>query len=225
VDRIYMDAVTRSPAGRVAAHRLLTPGGDPFFGGTYFPREARHGLPPSAACSGQYGMPGRLGGRGHCSRSRTGPAPGQPPPPPVLLPPEALRSSTGPSRGPSTDHGGFGGAQVPAGGQLEFLLRVAGANGLPRRADGRAGLAAMAPGASTTRPAAASPLLRRRALAHPHFEKMLYDNAYSPACTARGAGHGEIAFTTVARSTLDYLLPTSLCWGRFRRRRGRRQRG
>jgi uncharacterized protein YyaL (SSP411 family) len=46
VDAVYMDAVvTLTGQGGWPMTVFLTPGGEPFFGGTYFPPEPRHGLP------------------------------------------------------------------------------------------------------------------------------------------------------------------------------------
>src|SRR5438874_253181 len=46
VDSIYMDAVVAlTGSGGWPMTVFLTPGGEPFFGGTYFPPEPRHGLP------------------------------------------------------------------------------------------------------------------------------------------------------------------------------------
>src|SRR3954465_2111781 len=46
VDAVYMDAVvTLTGQGGWPMTVFLTPGGEPFFGGTYYPPEPRHGLP------------------------------------------------------------------------------------------------------------------------------------------------------------------------------------
>src|SRR5437763_9748193 len=46
VDALYMQAVVAlSGHGGWPLTAFLTPGGEPFFGGTYFPPESRHGLP------------------------------------------------------------------------------------------------------------------------------------------------------------------------------------
>src|SRR6476646_8389177 len=46
LDSVYMDAVVAlSGSGGWSMTVFLTPEGDPFFGGTYFPPEPRHGLP------------------------------------------------------------------------------------------------------------------------------------------------------------------------------------
>src|SRR6266508_5657273 len=46
LDALYMDAVVALTGhGGWPMTVFLTPGGEPFFGGTYFPPEPRHGLP------------------------------------------------------------------------------------------------------------------------------------------------------------------------------------
>ncbi len=46
LDAVYMDAVVAlSGSGGWPMTVFLTPAGEPFFGGTYFPPEPRHGLP------------------------------------------------------------------------------------------------------------------------------------------------------------------------------------
>ena len=46
VDSLYMDAVVAlTGSGGWPMTVFLTPDGEPFFGGTYFPPEPRHGLP------------------------------------------------------------------------------------------------------------------------------------------------------------------------------------
>ena len=46
LDAIYMDAVVAlTGSGGWPMTVFLTPDGEPFFGGTYFPPEARHGMP------------------------------------------------------------------------------------------------------------------------------------------------------------------------------------
>src|SRR6202008_2355169 len=47
VDSVYMDAVVSlTGQGGWPLTGFLTPAGEPFFGGTYFPPEPRHGMPP-----------------------------------------------------------------------------------------------------------------------------------------------------------------------------------
>ena len=47
IDQIYMDAVLAHEwPGRLAPQRFsANPDGEPFYGGTYFPPEPRHGMP------------------------------------------------------------------------------------------------------------------------------------------------------------------------------------
>ena len=60
VDAVYMDAVVAlSGHGGWPMTVFLTPEGEPFFGGTYYPPEPRHGLPelPAAARRGVRRVP------------------------------------------------------------------------------------------------------------------------------------------------------------------------
>ncbi len=53
LDAIYMDAVvTLTGHGGWPMTVFLTPEGEPFYGGTYFPPEPRHGLPSFRAGAG-----------------------------------------------------------------------------------------------------------------------------------------------------------------------------
>ncbi len=71
VDAVYMDAVVAlTGQGGWPLTVFLTPDGEPFFGGTYFPPEPRHGLPlvpPGAARRGGR-VPGAAGGRRRAGR-------------------------------------------------------------------------------------------------------------------------------------------------------------
>ena len=116
---------------RVAADRLPHPRGEPFFGGTYFPREARHGVPGFAGVlAAVHEAWEALPRRGRRCRLRPGPPPrlspsaaGGPPGSESLV---AVYRTLEASFDPV--HGGFGGPpKFPQAASLEFLLRVAGA--------------------------------------------------------------------------------------------------
>ena len=214
VDRIYMDAVTAlTGRGGWPLTVFLTPGGHPFFGGTYFPREARHGLPAfgsvlRAVHEAWETRRGEIAAAGADLARRLAapqPSPGATPGPEALRAVyRAIEAAFDPV------HGGFGGApKFPQAASLEFLLRAAGADWAPRAA-AMAGqsLAAMAAGGIHDQAGGgfARYAVDERWLV-PHFEKMLYDNALLARLYLRGAQvTGEAAFTAVARSTLDYLL-------------------
>ena len=214
VDRIYLEAVT-ALTGRAGwpLTAFLTPEGEPFFGGSYFPPEARHGLPAFASVLRAVHEAWEQR-RGDVTTAAAGlarrlaaplPAAGEAPGAAALLPVyRALDESFDPV------HGGFGGPpQFPQAASLEFLLRVAGAEWAPRAAAmaGRT-LAAMADGGIHDQ--AGGGFARYAVDAAwliPHFEKMLYDNALLARLYLRGAQvTGEARFVAVARSTLDYLL-------------------
>ncbi len=214
VDRIYLDAVTAlTGRGGWPLTAFLTPEGEPFFGGTYFPREARHGIPAfgSVLAAVHEAWESR---RGEVAAAAAGLARrlSFPWPPPDNTPgPEALRTvyrALEASFDPI--HGGFGGPpKFPQAASLEFLLRVAGRDWAPRAEEmAERTLAAMADGGIHDQ--AGGGFARYAVDEHwlvPHFEKMLYDNALLARLYLRGAQvTGEARFTAVARATLDYLL-------------------
>jgi uncharacterized protein len=215
VDALYMDAVVSMTGhGGWPMTVFLTPAGEPFYGGTYFPPEPRHGMPPFrdvlVAVSDLYrDQPSTAAG----SAKR------------VV---EALQASseTRPSSDPLTESllsdatrgirrqfdpewGGFGGApKFPPAPVLEFLLRM------HLRGDEQAlrmvtkTLDAMAAGGMYD-------LLGGgfhrysvdRTWLVPHFEKMLYDNALLASAYLHGwVVTGEERYRRVAEETLDYVL-------------------
>ena len=70
LDAVYMEAVVAlSGQGGWPMTVFLTPAGEPFFGGTYYPPEPRHGMPASARCSTPSRRPGASGAtRSHARR-------------------------------------------------------------------------------------------------------------------------------------------------------------
>ncbi|MBN2114030.1 MAG: thioredoxin domain-containing protein [Acidimicrobiia bacterium] len=214
VDRIYLDAVTVL-TGRAGwpLTAFLTPAGEPFFGGTYFPQEDRHGLPAfdrvlRAVHDAWCDRRGQVTAAAADLTRRLA----APPPPPGPAPGNkalrgvyrALEASYDPA------HGGFGGApKFPQASSLEFLLRVSGADWAPQaEAMARRSLHGMADGGIHDQVGGgfARYSVDERWLV-PHFEKMLYDNALLARLYARGAQvTGQARFAAVARRTLDYLL-------------------
>jgi uncharacterized protein YyaL (SSP411 family) len=215
VDALYMDAVVALTGhGGWPMTVFLNPAGEPFFGGTYFPPEARHGLPAFrdvlTAVSGLYRE--RPAAAGSSARELV----------------EALEASSRvrPSTDPLTESilgdaaralrrqfdaewGGFGGApKFPQASVLEFLLRM------HLRGDGEAlpmvvkTLDAMAAGGMYD-------LLGGgfhrysvdREWLVPHFEKMLYDNALLASAYLHGwVVTGEERYRRVVEETIDYVL-------------------
>jgi uncharacterized protein len=215
VDALYMDAVVALTGhGGWPMTVFLTPEGEPFFGGTYFPPEPRHGLPAFGdvltAVSDLYRE--RRASAASSAKQLV----------------DAIRSSSQvrPSTDPLTENllgdaaralrrqfdpewGGFGGApKFPPAPALEFLLRM------HLRGDDEAlpmvtkTLDAMAAGGMYD-------LLGGgfhrysvdRQWLVPHFEKMLYDNALLASAYLHGSVvTGEERYRRVAEETLDYVL-------------------
>jgi uncharacterized protein YyaL (SSP411 family) len=215
VDALYMDAVVALTGhGGWPMTVFLNPEGEPFFGGTYFPPEPRHGMPAFrdvlTAVSDLY-------------RERPSAAEGT-----ARQLVDAIRASTQvrPSTDPLTesipaeasralrrqfdpDWGGFGGApKFPQAPVLEFLLRR------HLRGDDEAlpmvvrTLDAMAAGGMYD-------LLGGgfhrysvdRQWLVPHFEKMLYDNALLASTYLHAwVVTGDERYRQVAEETLDYVV-------------------
>src|SRR5918912_1888304 len=209
LDAIYMDAVVAlSGHGGWPMTVFLTPDGEPFFGGTYFPPEPRHGLPSFrqvlAAVADAYRER-----RGDVARQAE-----------ALV--EAIQASgrTAPSREPLTsalladavrglraqfdpEWGGFGRApKFPPASALEFLLRRGELDMVRKTLDGMAagGMYDLVGGGFHRYS------VDRRWLV-PHFEKMLYDNALLVSAYLHGwLVLGNERYREVADETLDYML-------------------
>jgi uncharacterized protein YyaL (SSP411 family) len=185
VDSIYMQAVQMMTGhGGWPMSMFLTPSGNPFFAGTYFPPEERHGMPSfrrvlehvanvynsrradveesanevQAALASQL----RVQGRGSFDRA--------------ALDAAAARTASN----YDAVHGGFGGApKFPPSMSLEFLMQVAHRNDDARLREilvhtltkmARGGMYDQVGGGFHRYSVDARWLV-------PHFEKMLYDNA------------------------------------------------
>ncbi|MBQ0987638.1 thioredoxin domain-containing protein [Streptomyces sp. F63] len=219
VDAVYMEAVQAATGqGGWPMTVFLTPDAEPFYFGTYFPPEARYGMPSfrqvlegvHAAWSDRREEVGEVAGRivGELS-SRSlalGGGDGARPPGEEELH-AALLALT---RDYDTARGGFGGApKFPPSMVLEFLLRHharTGSEGALQMASdtceamARGGLYDQLGGGF------ARYSVDRRWVV-PHFEKMLYDNAlllrvYAHLWRATGSGLAR----RVALETADFLL-------------------
>ena len=185
LDAIYMDAVQAMTGhGGWPMTMFLTPDGAPFYGGTYFPPEDRHGMPAfrrvlEAVHDAWTNRRGEITQQGaalieHISRaSVAGPA-GEDPTEQVL------RSATdGLRRAFDPEWGGFGGApKFPQPMTIEFLLRM-NARGEAFAIDmAKLTLDKMARGGMLDQIGGG---FHRYSVDGvwlvPHFEKMLYDNA------------------------------------------------
>jgi uncharacterized protein YyaL (SSP411 family) len=209
VDSVYMDAVVAlSGHGGWPMTVFLTPAGEPFFGGTYYPPEPRHGLP---------GFRQVLEAVSDAYRERRGDVARQ-----ARALVEAVRqqSEQSASNEPLTasvlseavralraqfdpEWGGFGRApKFPPASALEFLLRRGELELVTTTLDGMA-LGGMhdVVGGGFHRYSVDDRWLV------PHFEKMLYDNALLvPAYLHGWALTGHDRYHDVAERTVDYLL-------------------
>ncbi len=217
IDSIYMSAVQAiTGQGGWPLTAFLTPEGVPFYGGTYFPPQPRHGMPSfqqvlAAAANAYATRRGEVAEAGArlkdvLVRGSTQPhaGSGQSGPPDQRLFDHAVAAA---GRTFDPRHGGFGGApKFPQPVFLDFLLRSGGPGShgvsmavhtLTRMAAG--GIRDHAGGGFHRYSVDARWLV-------PHFEKMLYDNALLAQALTRahllGAGH--LGF--VAEETLDYVL-------------------
>ena len=209
LDAIYMDAVVALTGhGGWPMTVFLTPEGEPFFGGTYFPPAPRQGLPSFREVLDAVASAYRER-RVDVTRSAA-----------QLV--EAIRSSSevAPSSDPLTDSvlseaarglrrvfdaesGGFGGApKFPPASALEFLLRRAEPDLVRATLDAMAagGMYDLVGGGFHRYSVDADWLV-------PHFEKMLYDNALLvPAYLHAWVVTGDERYRRVVEETCDYLL-------------------
>jgi len=209
VDGIYMDAVVAlNGQGGWPMTVFLTPSGEPFFGGTYFPPEPRHGLPAFRQV---------LVAVAEAYRDRRDDVARQ-----AALLVDALRQ--GARRAPSQDelspelladaavtlrrqydpqHGGFGRApKFPPASALEFLLRTGDLDLVRGTLDGMAagGMYDLVGGGFHRYSVDERWLV-------PHFEKMLYDNALlAPVYLHAWLVTEEPRYRRVVEETIDYAL-------------------
>jgi uncharacterized protein YyaL (SSP411 family) len=209
VDAIYMDAVQAMTGhGGWPLNAFLTPEGVPFYAGTYFPPQPRHGMPSwrmvlegvarawdterDQIIDGAERIVGRLQATAQLEA------------PDAELDPGSLDVATQALEG-SYDavNGGWGGApKFPAASAIEFLLRRGeqrmSLDTLRRMASG--GMYDQVGGGFARYSVDAQWIV-------PHFEKMLYDNALLARAYLHGFQvSGEAFFERVTRETLDWAL-------------------
>jgi len=216
LDQVYMAAVqAMTGGGGWPMSVFLTPEGRPFYGGTYFPDEPRHGLPSfrqvletlAQAWRDQRGELEETGGRLATTILEQAALPAvQAPARPDLLDAAAALLVT--SFDPRT--GGWGGSpKFPQPMTLEFLLRRAATAG-DAAALGvvRTALDAMAAGGIHDQLGGGFHRYSTDARwLVPHFEQMLYDNAQLARIYVHAwAVTGESRYRDVATGTLDFLL-------------------
>ena len=215
IDAIYMDAVqTMTGQGGWPMTVFLTPEGAPFYGGTYFPPEDRHGLPAFRRLLHSIAEAWRerrseveLQGKSLVS---------------AMDPLGRLQPSRDPISGELLDeavaglkrsfdpyYGGFGGApKFPQPMTFDLLMRMSG------RGDTQAGematqsLDAMARGGIFDQLGGGFHRYTvDREWVVPHFEKMLYDNAQLLRTYARSAAvTGSSLHRTIADDTAAWML-------------------
>jgi uncharacterized protein YyaL (SSP411 family) len=207
VDSVYMDAVVSlTGQGGWPMTVFLKPTGEPFFGGTYYPPEPRHGLPSFKQLL-QAVAEAWLDRRADIDRDASAIA-------------EQLRRTAEPSSEPLTASllsdavrglrqqfdpvwGGFGNApKFPPASVLEFLLRRGELELAAKTLDSMAlgGMYDLVGGGFHRYSVDREWLV-------PHFEKMLYDNALLvPAYLHGWLVMGNDRYREVAEETLDYML-------------------
>ncbi len=209
LDSIYMDAVVAlTGQGGWPMTVFLTPDGEPFFGGTYFPPEPRHGLPAfkqvllavSEAWEVKRGDVASTAAN-LAEHIRSGARLQQSPEPlDASLLDEAQRKL---NDGFDPEWGGWGRApKFPPAPVLEFLLRR-GEEEMTLRTLDKMALGGMhdVVGGGFHRYS-----VDERWLV-PHFEKMLYDNALLASVYLRAAVQfSEPRYRAIADRTLDYAL-------------------
>jgi uncharacterized protein len=207
LDSVYMDAVVSLTGhGGWPMTVFLTPSREPFFGGTYYPPEPRHGLPSFRQLLQAVADAWRER-RGDIDRDARAIT-------------ESLRTFAQPSREPLTQSlltdavrglrqqfdpvwGGFGNApKFPPASALEFLLRRGETEITAKTLDSMAlgGMYDLLGGGFHRYSVDRQWLV-------PHFEKMLYDNALLVPVYLHGwLVTGNQRYREVAEETLDYML-------------------
>ena len=215
LDSIYMDAVqAMTGQGGWPLSAFLAPDGRPFFAGTYFPKEATHGLPSfrqvleaiAAAWRDRREDVERQGNQVVEAISRTLSVTASQEP----LTDEISMNALAELRTDFDERwGGFGGApKFPQPMTLEFVLRMA-VRGEPDALEMlTTTLDRIASGGIYDQVGGGFARYSTDAAWHvPHFEKMLYDNAQLAQLYVRAwLFTREDRYRRVATDTLDYLL-------------------
>ena len=212
LDAIYMDAVvTMTGSGGWPMTVFLTPAGEPFYGGTYYPPEPRHGLPSFrqvlVAIDEAWRTRREELDRAAAQLVESVRRSAQLTPSDEPLTAELLaEAERGIARTFEPSFGGFGRApKFPPASTLELLLRVGGERAttmVERTLDGMAagGMYDLVGGGFHRYSVDDRWLV-------PHFEKMLYDNALLvPAYLHAWQLHGRERWREVVEETCDYLL-------------------
>jgi uncharacterized protein YyaL (SSP411 family) len=216
LDQIYQaaHALLARRSGGWPLTMFLTPAGEPFYGGTYFPKEGRYGLPGFRDLLPRVAQAYREQGPAIAeqnARLREALQALEPEPPSGGTLPQGASAAALAALEQSFDpvHGGFGGApKFPHPTDLEFCLRMGVRTNDPKAlAVVRTTLARMAEGGIHDQ--LGGGFCRYSVDAEwtiPHFEKMLYDNGpllglYADAARATG----DAAFAAVAHGIVGWL--------------------
>jgi uncharacterized protein YyaL (SSP411 family) len=209
LDSIYMDAVVAlSGSGGWPMTVFLTPAGEPFFGGTYYPPEPRHGIPAfrdvlRAMVEAWRDKRETVGAQAEKlvehirSSAKLRPAEWELHDDVFASAFEALALGFDP------EWGGWGRApKFPPAATLEYLLRR------DERDMTRITLDRMAAGGMYDLVGGGFHRYSvDRTWLVPHFEKMLYDNAQLASCYLHGfLVHGDERYRQVAEETIEYML-------------------
>jgi uncharacterized protein len=216
LDAVYMNAVVGMTGhGGWPMTVFLTPAGEPFHGGTYYPPAPRHGMPAfrqvllavDKAWREQRGEVERVGANvGEALRRASQIVPSSDP-----LTEDILADAVPRLRAVhDSTWGGFGGApKFPPGPAVGFLLRRYARTGEGEALEiARTTLDGMALGGMHDLVGGGFHRYSVDAVwLVPHFEKMLYDNALlATAYLEAAAVTGEERYARVASDTLDFLL-------------------
>ncbi len=215
IDSVYMDAVqAMSGQGGWPMTVFLTPEGVPFYGGTYFPPQPRHGLPSFRQLLGAITETWRtkrdeVERQGSQLLEHVGQI-GKLSPSEDDITSEVLADALkGFSSSFDATSGGFGGApKFPQPMNLDFLVRSAARSNADATPMAETTLGAMSSGGMFDQLAGGFARYSVDATwTVPHFEKMLYDNAQLLRTYARAFAVTDILrFREVAEMTVHWML-------------------
>ncbi len=215
LDAIYMEAVqAMTGRGGWPMTVFLTPGGAPFFGGTYFPPEDSHGMPGFKsllrAVSGTWHeRRGEVDAQGQRLVDHIGVASKLAPSREVVTSELVASAARGIAQAFDREFGGFGAApKFPQPMTIDFLLRLAARSDSDAAQMARVTLDRMAAGGMYDQLGGGFARYSvDREWIVPHFEKMLYDNAQLLRTYARSWQTLRVErHRTVARETAEWML-------------------
>jgi len=212
VDALYMDAtVSMTGQGGWPMTVFLTPAGEPFYAGTYFPPEPRHGMPSFpqllvAVAEAWQTQRGDIVAQARRLVEAVGNSTRIEPSAEPLTAALLADAERGIARTFDRANGGFGRApKFPPASTLEFLMRRGSPEAMEMVTKTLDGMAAGGMydlvGGGFHRYSVDDRWLV------PHFEKMLYDNALlASAYLHAWVVTGEPRYRTVVEETLDYVV-------------------